>query len=118
MTDDMKAWLRERPEVIKQANAFGTQMGLCTATALAVIVDETTPWGRACLLEALREAWADPRVCTCYTAPEDDGMDWSCIWMEYDGETGDLNTVEHIGIGRTEGEAILAAWAAVREGAT
>lgn len=62
-----------------------------------------------CLLMLVREAWDDPHICSCYTAPEDDGNDWSCIIVEYDEDAMHIDCVEHIGIGETEAEAVIMA---------
>lgn len=69
---------------------------------------------RGVLLERVREVWGDPRLCTVYTAPEEDDNDWSAVLLDYDDDFN-LHGVEHVGIGRTEAEALVCALEAALE---
>ena len=62
----------------------------------------------------VREVWGDPRLCTVYTAPEEDDNDWSAVLLDYDDDFN-LHGVEHVGIGRHEPEALVCALEAALE---
>ena len=109
--DDLKAKIRQQPEVRKQAEALGAavndtmDMEWFVFGRLDLATDETTPWGRACLLEALREAADNPHLVVYFNDWSDGTQEW--VVVDYGAALPAWSSAP------TEGEAILAAWASL-----